>query len=51
VKLRKLSLKPVNSYIWHMEKVPGEELIYLSSIKDIQKRKGVWKIMNDMTVH
>jgi hypothetical protein len=34
-----------------MEKVPGEELIHLSGIKDIQKEKGMWKIMNDMAVH
>jgi len=34
-----------------MERVPGEELIHLSGIKDIWKAKGVWKIMNDMAVH
>jgi hypothetical protein len=34
-----------------MEKVPGEELIHLSGIKDFKKENGVWKIMNDMAVH
>ena len=46
-----MSLKPANSYIRHMEKVPGEKLIHLSVIKDMQKEKGVWQIMNDMAVH
>jgi hypothetical protein len=34
-----------------MEKVPGEELIHLRGIKDFQKEKGVWKIMNYTAVH
>jgi hypothetical protein len=46
-----VSLKPAISYIRHIEKVPGEELIHLSGIKDMQKEKGVCKIMNNMAVH